>query len=146
MEADRWSQVPIVWNPERYVQLPYTGWFLMLAWAAGPEKTARRPGTLQEAVASEDELGVDAEVDIQAMTDQYLKDAGIPPVPPGFVWFLALPEGIDTQEELWSRLDAAARAAEGDNNDTQDGRAYVTEAFHVYSQAISLIYGASPRD
>lgn len=134
-----WDQMPLIAGASGYTQLPYTGWFLLLAWAAGPDRAGRIPGTFNDALPSKLDLTAEDKQGIRDDTNAFLAAAGIPPVPPGYVWFLALPPGVDSGDELWVRLgdllraDAAARAGGA-------GQEFVTMRLPVLTDAIASLY------
>lgn len=134
-----WDQVPLIAGPSGYTQLPFTGWFLMLAWAAGPDRAGRIPGAFNDALPSKLDLTAEDEQGIRDDTDAFLAAAGIPPVPPGYVWFLALPPGLGSGDELWGRLgdllraDAAARAGGA-------GQEFVTMRLPVLAEMMDRLY------
>jgi len=103
-----WDDVPIMEDMTGYVPLPYSSRHFLIAYAAGPELLRRRRGSLQEAVGTSEVLDEDFEQDIIELNDSALAQAGIPPVPPGFVWFLRLPPGVHDSDGLWTRLDELA--------------------------------------
>lgn len=101
-----WEEVPIIESDEGYVQLHLTGWFLSIAWAAGPERIGRRPGSYVESLRPGVELLPGDEQELSEALNDELAMAGIPPLPPGYIWFIRLPEGTRSQDDLMIRLDA----------------------------------------
>jgi hypothetical protein len=84
-------------------ELPDNGWGGLIAWVAGPQRVFRRPSqrdytsllTCMDAsgvVVFEEmvPLSADEIASISDDRDQYLSEAGIPPMPRGFDWFLDL--------------------------------------------------------
>lgn len=99
-----WDEVPVAEDISGYIQLPYSSRHFLIAYAAGPDLLRRRSGSLQEAVGTSEVLDEDFEQDIIELNDGALAQAGIPPVPPGYVWFLRLPPGVYDADGLWTRL------------------------------------------
>ncbi|SDG43047.1 hypothetical protein SAMN05216553_10832 [Lentzea fradiae] len=78
----------------RLLCLPDNGYQLLLAWVAGPRRVVRTPVPLDP-----DQPIVDAFV------NSYLVEAGVPPRPRGFAWYLDLP--ADTAPAgVWSAVGA----------------------------------------
>ena len=102
--SESWEDVPLIAVTERYAQVPFNGWFLLLAWAAGREHLGRRPGNLSEALPAQETLLDDDAEWIIEMVNDYLVLAGLPRVPPGYLWYLELPRGIASEEEFWARI------------------------------------------
>ncbi|MBD7994569.1 hypothetical protein H9639_04590 [Arthrobacter sp. Sa2CUA1] len=127
---ERWEDVPLIPSAEGYAQVPFNGWFLLLAWAAGSSHLGRMPGSLNEALpgslnealpAGEELLEDDSEWIVE-MANDYLVLAGVPPVPEGYIWYLQLPPGIRSAEELWDRIgvlldDALSRMPQRDGEE-----------------------------
>ena len=101
-----WDEVPIIESDEGFIQLHLTSWFLSIAWAAGPERTGRRPGTYEESLRPGVKLLPSDERDLSRVLNESLGSAGVPPLPPGYLWYLQLPEGALTQDDVMIRLDA----------------------------------------
>lgn len=102
--GNRWDEVRLIPDSTGYAQLPYSGWFLMLGWAAGPERMGRCRGSIAEAFAATPDLGEEQGEGLRAATDEYLGLAGIPPVPEGYLWFLEMPARFRSEQVLWARV------------------------------------------
>ncbi|UWX96780.1 DUF5956 family protein [Arthrobacter zhaoxinii] len=134
-----WDDFPVLTKEDdSYTHLPFSGWFLMMGWAAGPVHTRRRPGTLNDILPSRDILSGEDEEWLYQMVNEYLALAGIPPVPRGYAWFLARPAGITSDEALWRRLNEVIDEVGGLPH--FDGPAYVTGAYPVIAEAVRRLY------
>ncbi|MCC9204099.1 DUF5956 family protein [Arthrobacter sp. zg-Y769] len=136
-----WDEIPVLPQEQPvdgYTQLPFTGWFLTMGWAAGPEHTCRRLGTLNETLQSQEVLTAEDQEWIYELTNAYLAGAGIPPIPPGYVWFLARPTGISSDEAFWQRLNELINEVGGIPH--FDGPAYITGAYPVIAEAVRRLY------
>ncbi|MEV6242784.1 DUF5956 family protein [Lentzea sp. NPDC051838] len=78
----------------RMLALPDNGYQLLLAWAAGPRRVVRTPAPVHP----------DQDI-IDTFVNSYLVDAGAPPRPRGFAWYVDLPEGV-APPDLWRAVDA----------------------------------------
>ncbi|MFF5791269.1 DUF5956 family protein [Paeniglutamicibacter sp. NPDC012692] len=123
-----WNDVPVLAPEPGWEPLPESGWFAMIGWACGVSNLRRFPGsdvgrtvrvtciehgsegTYLETFGAEDRADVDESV------NGYLADAGIPPRPSGFDWYLRVPEGwageLAVQDVLSSRILQRQRASE----------------------------------
>ncbi|GAA1495829.1 DUF5956 family protein [Paeniglutamicibacter kerguelensis] len=123
-----WSDVPVHEPEPGWELLPENGWFAMIGWVAGLANLRRFPGsdvgrtvrvtciehgserTYLEPFGAEDRADVDESV------NGYLADAGIPPRPSGFDWYLRVPEGWPGEsavpDALSSRILQRQRASE----------------------------------
>lgn len=118
-----WNEVPEEAQPEGWIELDETGWGAMAAWFAGPANVRRAPvgdrtqmvrvtctkadGTVtswKEPITADDVRGIEDAI------DAYLKDAGLPPRPRGYRWFLRLPDGVGDEAEFWARITEADMA------------------------------------
>lgn len=99
------------------VEVPDSGWGALVAWVAGPRLLRRCPDQIERhevplshvaggdvARVTRQRNSVDQN-DIDDGIDDYLTDAGVPPRPRGYRWFLQLPTGID-ETQFWSQLNA----------------------------------------
>ena len=77
----------------RMLALPDNGYRLLLAWVAGPRRVVRTPAPMHP----------DQDV-IDVFVNSYLTDAGAPPRPRGFAWYVDLPPGI-TPADVWRAVD-----------------------------------------
>ncbi|MCQ1985859.1 DUF5956 family protein [Arthrobacter sp. zg-Y844] len=139
--AGSWNEVRILppeARPDAHTQLPFTGWFLMMGWAARAQHTYRHPGTLYETLPTQELFAPEDEEWVYQMTNDYLALVGVPPVPRGYVWFLARPAGITSDEALWRRLNEKIDEVGGIPH--FDGPAYVTGAYPVIAEAVRRLY------
>lgn len=104
----------------RYLELPDNGYQLLLAWLAGPERVCRIVDRTSHTVTTtiRSQPGRHARVSTELRTDEdqalidsmvnsRLHDAGAPPRPRGFTWYLKLPESLHPAD-VWAaiRVDA----------------------------------------
>ena len=73
----------------RLLALPDNGYQLLLAWVAGPRRVVRTPAPMHP----------DQDV-VDTFVNSYLVEAGAPPRPRGFAWYLDLPAGI-APADVW---------------------------------------------
>jgi hypothetical protein len=103
-----WEQIPEGPRADGWIEIAETGWDAMISWFAGPDnirREARGPRTEMVKVSCEKSDGAViaweepiTEDDVRAIEDDidaYLRDAGLPPRPRGYRWFLRLPDGLD---------------------------------------------------
>lgn len=107
----------VVWiGGRRYLELPDNGYQLLLAWLAGPERVCRTVDRTSHTVitTSRNQAGRQARVSTQLRTDEdqdiidsmvnsRLRDAGVPPRPRGFTWYLELPEPLHPAD-VWAAV------------------------------------------
>lgn len=138
-----WGDFPVSENPEgvrilgrdriatiggrRYLELPDNGWELLLAWLVGPRHVARTPSTATHLVrrvhrnqrgealhsAHEPRTVADEKL-VDSFVNGYLGEAGVPPRPRGFVWYLQLPDDMQPEElrtEIHRRTEIRGSAA-----------------------------------
>jgi hypothetical protein len=105
----------------RYLELPDNGWQLLFAWLAGPRHVCRRLDTVQHLATviergrrgtpprtrSEPHTEADRTT-IDQMVNSYLHEAGVPPRPSRFVWYLELPPER-TPREIWNAVKLTAQ-------------------------------------
>lgn len=104
----------------RYLELPDNGWELLFAWRAGPRRACRRADATEHTVTSTrrargdtpQSTTVEARADedwatIDGFVNSYLHDAGVPPRPRGFTWYLELPAGR-TPGDVWNTVSVAS--------------------------------------
>ena len=104
-----WDEVATLDDPAGWAELGESGWDALLAWAAGSENARRRPSTDvgRTVWVSSERAGVvsgpwrepftphDRDL-IEDGVNGYLEDAGVPPRPRGYSWFLRVaPSGAD---------------------------------------------------
>ncbi|MFC3896068.1 DUF5956 family protein [Lentzea rhizosphaerae] len=73
----------------RLLALPDNGYQLLLAWVAGPRRVVRTPAPMHP----------DQDV-VDMFVNSYLVEAGAPPRPRGFAWYLDLPVGV-APADVW---------------------------------------------
>jgi hypothetical protein len=116
-----WDDFPLLQgNPEgTHLELADNGYQLMLAWVAGPRRVVRTLDEREHTTESRIYTGMDVRnppskptrVVVEPRSDEdwaiideaansYLADAGVPPRPRGFRWYLRLSEGV-TEEDVW---------------------------------------------
>ncbi|SER40308.1 hypothetical protein SAMN05216188_11132 [Lentzea xinjiangensis] len=81
----------------RLLALPDNGFQLLLAWVAGPRRVVRTPVPVHP----------DQDV-VDTFVNSYLVEAGVPPRPRGFAWYLDLPAGV-APAELWRAVGLSGR-------------------------------------
>ena len=104
-----WDEVKTLDVPAGWAELDENGWHALLAWAAGSENARRRPSTDvgRTVWAASERAGVitgpwrepftvhDRDI-IEDGVNGYLEDAGVPPRPRGYTWFVRVaPAGVD---------------------------------------------------
>lgn len=83
----------VLLGERRLLALPDNGYHLLLAWAAGPRHVVRTPAPMHP----------DQDI-IDTFVNSYLVDAGAPPRPRGFAWYVDLPDAT-TPTEVWRAVD-----------------------------------------
>lgn len=83
----------VLLGERRLLVLPDNGYQLLLAWSAGPRRVVRTPAPMHP----------DQDI-IDTFVNSYLVDAGVPPRPRGFVWYLDLPIGV-APPDVWHAVD-----------------------------------------
>jgi hypothetical protein len=107
-----WTKVADGVNDDGWVELDDNGWGALIGWAAGEQNLRRVPvddtarsilvsrtdarGTVQ---AEEPFTPADRE-SIDADANSYLAEAGVPPRPGGFAWFIRLPQRFSSWEQF----------------------------------------------
>ncbi|MQY32156.1 hypothetical protein SRB17_00980 [Streptomyces sp. RB17] len=104
----RGREVPVEIGQEgrTYARTGDSGWHMTVCWYAGPGHSVRVPGDPVPERAAADRAIVEEEA------NSYLADAGIPPRPPGFTWYLEIPPGR-TLAGLWQLIDRHERELPG---------------------------------
>jgi hypothetical protein len=145
VEHDRPRERVVLLGGVRYLELPDNGWHLLFAWLAGPLHVCRRIDISGHPVTTilRDRRGTPplksseprTEEDwttIDQMVNSYLHDAGVPPRPRGFVWYLELPPA-HTPREIWNAVNLPAQ--HGDSvNPNQVRTAMANAAAALYSE------------
>ncbi|WP_051441483.1 DUF5956 family protein [Arthrobacter sp. H14] len=114
-----WDEVRAGDCPGEWVIVTDNGWGALVAWSAGQANLCRQPSGPQSGRTKVQELkdgvlrereepltGQDRE-EIEAEIDSYLSDAGVPPMPRGYVWFIRRPDHIPSDEEFWRSINRA---------------------------------------
>jgi hypothetical protein len=103
-----WDSIAVAEPSDRWAELDETGWDALIGWAAGPRNLCRFPNsdvgrtvlvTCTRGGMTEQFEGPFTEDDRQAVDDsvnEYLADAGLPARPPGYRWFIRVPEAYDS--------------------------------------------------
>ncbi|WP_415855213.1 DUF5956 family protein [Sinomonas sp. G460-2] len=119
MVRPMWDDFEIAEPDDRWVLLNETGRDAVIAWFAGPENVSRVPRsgegeTVRVTVSRRGGADVRYEpltdrdrATIEDSIDEYLADAGIPPRPQGYRWFLRVPAGCDSPGSFLSTLHQA---------------------------------------
>ncbi|WP_262106518.1 DUF5956 family protein [Arthrobacter sp. Marseille-P9274] len=126
MSPTDWDEVPDGARSGEWVEVPETGWDMLAAWAAGTENVRKLPvddtgrevrvtietdgvtRTRMEPFTAQDRQAVDEGI------EDYLRDAGAPVPPRGFVWLMRLPPGVASEEQLSREINRGiAEAAPG---------------------------------
>jgi hypothetical protein len=121
-----WSDVPEAEPAAAWVELAENGWGALMGWAAGAENLRRHPSSYAgrtvtghtehagvrrhfvEPFTAADQEGVDDDI------DAYLREAGLPPRPRGYRWFIRVPGGHAPPDSFLTEVDAAVLQAAGD--------------------------------
>ncbi|NEM90311.1 DUF5956 family protein [Galbitalea soli] len=92
-----WDAIPNLVDTKGWVALGESEFDALIAWTAGPENVGR----VATEAAPEPEPG-------DGRVDRYLADAGIPPRPRGFVWYLRVPPETPAAEDFVAGITAVA--------------------------------------
>lgn len=123
MSKDPWAAAVLAEPPAGWIPATENGWGALVVWAAGlgnfvrvPKAAGDRHGIMihQSPDGSERHepfllTGADL-VSIDDDIDSYLADAGLPPRPRGYDWFIRRPANAN-QDSFWGAAWAAATAA-----------------------------------
>ncbi|GAA3284794.1 DUF5956 family protein [Paenarthrobacter aurescens] len=124
MTRDSWECAELSEAPQDWILATENGWGALVIWAAGPSNVARvhraspdrfglivhrLPGGAEQRqpfrLTEADQASVDDDIDI------YLAEAGIPPRPRGFDWFIRRPPNDDLDDEtFWGLVWTATTA------------------------------------
>jgi hypothetical protein len=114
-----WSDAEDVGPSAAWVELPENGWGALMEWVAGRGNLGRRPSsdtgrtvtgtieragevrTFEEPFTAGDRQGVDDHIDM------YLREAGLPPRPRGYIWMIRVPGGYESPEAFLADADSA---------------------------------------
>lgn len=103
-ERDRERVVRIAGT--RYLELPDNGWQLLFAWLAGPRRACRRVDRTPQPVrvvhrgaglSFAPRTDADQRL-VDEVVNDYLREAGVPPRPSGFTWYVELPARLGPRE------------------------------------------------
>lgn len=121
-----WSDVQELEPSALWAELPENGWGALIGWAAGKGNLRRNhssdagrtvTGYTERAGVREEFEEPFTAADRQIVDDdinKYLRDAGLPPRPPGYVWMIRVPAGHISPEAFLAGVDTAIlQAAEG---------------------------------
>ena len=114
MTHDPWECTELQKPPQDWILATENGWGALIAWAAGPGNVARifaasgdRNGSIARRLPGGEEQRQQfllTEADLSSIDDDieaYLADAGIPPRPRGFDWFIRRPSGVDLDDDTF---------------------------------------------
>lgn len=115
-----WDDVPVIEesdvSADELIELSDNGWGQLVGWVAGVERlrrvvdrrehittitypmrglTIRRPRSASE------------QAEIEEDVNSYLAEAGVPPRPPGYVWYVVKPPAVASADEFWARINEA---------------------------------------
>lgn len=110
----------------RYLELPDNGYELLFAWLAGPRRAYRRAVTVEARTDDDWET-------IDRFVNSFLREAGAPPRPRGFTWYLELPLQR-TPDDVWHTV-AAASADSPQENPSEVRDAMAAAIADLYSSA-----------
>lgn len=124
MDKDPWASTELAEAPSGWIRATENGWGALVVWAAGQGNFVRVPaaaGDRYGMVVHRDRNGSErqqpfvlAEADLESIDDDidsYLADAGLPPRPRGYDWFIRRPPNTDPGEDgFWSAVWAATTA------------------------------------
>ena len=111
-----WSETSILDDAAGWIELDESGWDALTVWAAGPGQVGRMPQddssrrvpvvceTGGVVIRSEEPFTPADRAMIEEGINGYLADAGIPPRPVGFTWFLRLPENWPVDRDLVAEI------------------------------------------
>ena len=116
MSPTVWEDVEDGARGDGWAEVPETGWGMLATWAAGTENVRRMPvDDTGRQIRATIETGGVTETRFEPFTDrdrriidesveEYLRDAGVPVPPRGFVWLMRLPPGVATEDELSRKI------------------------------------------
>jgi uncharacterized protein DUF5956 len=125
MSNDPWESLEFSEAPAGWIPATDNGWGALVVWAAGPGNFVRVPAAPRDRHTvvvthypdgtehRSPSLLTDAELEsIDDDIDAYLADAGLPPRPRGYDWFIRRPPNTGSaEEEFWSAVWSATTAA-----------------------------------
>lgn len=121
MTLEKWADVPLAANAksEAWIEATNNGWGALVLWASEPRNLIRRLGQSDQGpvIESVTANGVttthESPLTLQDLQeadddiDSYLSEAGIPPRPRGFIWYIRLPSSVNNEREFWAALNQA---------------------------------------
>ena len=139
-----WNEFSTTPSPAGFVLLPENGWEALVLAVAGPGRGVRNPKrsipkeiSVVTATAGSPTIkkvpftDQDQEV-IDDFLDDYLVAAGFEPRPRGFDWYLRLPKGITSVDELSVLLNAAVAS--------EDAGGHPSQVRPVFERVIAKLY------
>lgn len=141
-----WDAVPDGGDGPGWVEVPESGWGMLAAWAAGTDNLRRRPldDTGRQVKVTTETAGV-SETHLEPFTagdrqivdesiEDYLRVAGVPVPPRGFVWLMRLPPGIASDDDL-------SRQINGGIAEAAPGAVHPADIAPVMEHIIDVLYG-----
>ena len=124
MDSDPWASTELAEAPTGWIRATENGWGALVVWAAGPANFVRVPAVTGDRYGmtvhrdrnggERQERFVLSNADLESIDDDidsYLADAGLPPRPRGYDWFIRRPPNMDRDgDAFWSAVWAAATA------------------------------------
>jgi hypothetical protein len=124
MDKDPWASTELAEAPSGWIRAMENGWGALAVWAAGHGNFVRVPAAAGDRYgmavhrlpdgSERSEPFVLTQADLESIDDDidsYLADAGLPPRPRGYDWFIRRPPNTQAGEDaFWSALWAAATA------------------------------------
>jgi Family of unknown function (DUF5956) len=119
-----WECIEVTQPTDEWAELDETGWDAVIAWFVGPPNLGRFPNSdagrtvsvtcvrggvveqFEEVFTEDDRRTVDETI------DEYLVDAGIPPRPRGYRWFIRVPSAHTSAEAFHDDVHKAINSAE----------------------------------
>ncbi|MGV4986203.1 DUF5956 family protein [Streptomyces sp. NRAIS4] len=123
---ERAVPVEITQEGRVYARMGDSGWHMAVCWYAGPGHAVRVHGDPDPERTAADQAIVEEEA------NSYLSDAGIPPRPRGFTWYVEIPPGRSLSG-LWEVIDRHERGLPG-------AAPRPSETAGAIAEAVSLFY------
>jgi hypothetical protein len=133
---DTWRAHVLDHGEPGWHEVTETGWDALKLWCAGPDNRSRVPryGVRSPVIVTVEQGGTASRFEtpftaydldaVESSIDEVLKDAGIPPLPRGFRWFVRIPagwSGDDFMEHIDSLLNAAVSGSSPGPRDWLEG-------------------------
>jgi hypothetical protein len=119
-----WDDVPVIEesdvSAEELIELPDNGWGQLVGWVAGVERLRRVVDRREHittlfypmrGVTERRPRSASEQAEIEEDVNSYLAEAGVPPRPPGYVWYVRKPAAVASADEFWARLNGAQAVA-----------------------------------